>query len=144
MIGFWAQTRICAKEGPLKARRMIIRYVYTFLIICSHFHRVNLIFWPFWKKCPKLGWFCKAIPYCNWSVKITWPDFSFEESYLSEFLSYDIRRRCVWKLLIHTSQILTCHVPQNILRADTTGFVYKWHFLALFTLKLAWYSNSLL
>ena len=53
---------------------------------------------------------------------------NFKESYLSEFLRYGLRKKCVRKPLIHTFQKLTSQVTQNILRATTTGFVLKLHF----------------
>ena len=53
---------------------------------------------------------------------------NFEESYLSEFLRYGLRKKCVRKPLMHTFQSSTCRVHQNILRATSKGFVLKLHF----------------
>ena len=60
--------------------------------------------------------------------EIWWFDSNFEESYLSEFLRYGLRKKCVRKPLMHTFQKLTCRVHQNILRATSKGFVLKLHF----------------
>ena len=60
----------------------------------------------------------------------TWiSERNFEESYLSEFLRYGLRKKCVRKPLMCTFQKSTCWVPQNILRAASKGFVLNLHFL---------------
>ena len=70
----------------------------------------------------KYAYFVKEFLKENVKV-LTYPSVNFEVSYLSEFLRYDLRKKCVWKPLMHTFWKLTCGVTQNILRATTTEIV---------------------